>query len=276
MPKKPVSKNKKRNTTRVRAFKAWCKEHSAGIFIAVSIVGIIVAMVTMSLVQTNNEIAQAKKEMATYLHNKYGKEFVVENYRVEGDGFGVEGDPTADASPKDDSALKFEVWDRGKFSVGQHAYSDNYLRYMWSKQARQKSSSYIQTTFPENEGFSIETGPVDTVKFEFPQGITPTFEEALEKYGDQMFYRVSIRAVVDPADTEPSNDRLQQALKLARYVAGYSVLLPELYYNYRYSDFSAHDKGGNLLYQYSFAVKGQETQSITRVENIKEYYKKLR
>lgn len=276
MPKKSASKNKKRSATRVRAFKAWCKEHSVGLFIAMSLGVIIVGTATTAWIQADHEVTQAKKGMATYLHNKYGKEFVVENYRIEGDSFGSEGDPTADAYAKDDSALRFEVWDRGKYLIGQHVHSDDYLRYVWSKEARQKSFSYIQTTFPENEGFSIEAGPVDTVKFEFLQGITPTFEEALEKYGDQMFYRVSIRAVVDPADTEPSNDRLQQALKLARYVAGYSVQLPELYYNYRYSDFSAHDNGGNPLYQYSFAVKGQEVQGITSVENIKEYYKKLK
>lgn len=99
---------------------------------------------------------QAK--MASYLRDKYGKEFIVEDYRVEGSGLGVEGDPTADAYPKDNSHLKFEVWDRGKFHNDNHAYSDNYINAVWSKEQTQIMSNSVSQIFGYTPDYKATIG----------------------------------------------------------------------------------------------------------------------
>ena len=211
---------------------------------------------------------QAK--MATYLKEKYGKEFVVENYRVEGAGLGVEGDPTADARSVDEASLKFEVWDRGS---GQ--FSDDYLSYLWSKEARRKLDSFVQATFPRADEFLVSVAPRDTVNFKFSRGTTPSIEEALDKYGDQMLYSVTVKNTVHVADTEPSKEQLIQALKLFNYVSAQPVGLPRAYYLYKYPDFTQFDQAGKQQYQFSINAEGKELRDVN-AENIKPYYEKLR
>lgn len=254
----------------------WHKRYRVLIIIMAAFLLVVAAYATITSIQYHNEASDARPKMAGYLENKYGKKFVIENYRVEGDGFAVEGDPTADAYPEENSALRFEVWDRGRYKEGEHAYSDDYLKHLWSQQAREDSAAFIQASFPENEYFSVTVGPIDSVSFKFAQGSTPTFKEALSKYGDQMYYRLSVRSAVEPAGVEPSSERLQQVLKLVRYVADYPVGIPEVNYHYRYDDYPGRDDDGKQRYQYSISAEGEELKNISSVEDVKKYYKDIR
>ena len=72
-------------------------------------------------------------KMKAYLEEKYGKEFVVENYRVEGSGLGVEGDPVADAWPKSEPDKKFMVYNlANNYKMGRYSYKDSYINTLLS------------------------------------------------------------------------------------------------------------------------------------------------
>lgn len=79
---------------------------------------------------------KAMAGMQAYLQEKYGQEFVVYNYRIEGGGFGVEGYPTAGAYSTNSPNMAFTVWDHA--GVGgdsdKHSYHDSYLSALWARE----------------------------------------------------------------------------------------------------------------------------------------------
>lgn len=117
--------------------------------LAMIVIGIIVVLFGMKVMSNKAVISMnpEEKKMATYLQEKYGKEFVVKNYRVEGAGLGVEGDPTAEGYPKDDTSLEFVVIDRGKFKEGKHAYSDDYPGAVWSREESENIKPKLKEIF---------------------------------------------------------------------------------------------------------------------------------
>ena len=80
---------------------------------------------------------QAK--MTKYLEDKYGKEFVVENVRREGQGLGVEGNMVGDATSKGEE-IHFRV-----IEGSSSEYHDTYVNESWSKEASSDLDKYIQS-----------------------------------------------------------------------------------------------------------------------------------
>lgn len=136
-------------------------------WIAIVII-ILLAVVVQFIVSTSNNLAR-QNDMARYLRNKYGKEFVVENYRIEGRGIGVEGDPTADAYLKSDKDnLRFKVWDYGDPNGSSHQYQDNYINQLWSKEYLDEIKPEIKSILYNNISYesavrfnSSEDGKID-------------------------------------------------------------------------------------------------------------------
>lgn len=259
MPKKSASRNKKRSTTRVRVFKAWCKEHSVGLFIAMSLGVIIVGTATTAWIQADHEVTQAKKGMATYLHDKYGKEFVVENYRIEGDTFGSEGEPTADAYPKDSHKLKFEIRDRGVYKAGQHAFYDEYTEALWTQEEIKLLDKSLKEIIGYLPSYSLEIHLSEDMKEII------TFDEAARKYGKSINYSLHINSseVFDRLDKKLFAGQYLQIMNLIK-ARGVSVVLS---YSIAVSDKKA---------QYGISMGGEDFEKITNTEQIVKEFKSWR
>jgi hypothetical protein len=146
-------------------------------WIAIVII-ILLAVVVQFIVSTSNNLAR-QNDMARYLRNKYGKEFVVENYRIEGRGIGVEGDPTADAYLKSDKdSVRFKVWDYGDPNGSSHQYRDNYINQLWSREYLDEIKPEIKAILYDDVAYEVavyfnssKAGKMDYKKY------IPSFKE---------------------------------------------------------------------------------------------------
>lgn len=131
--------------------------------------------------------------MKKYLENKYGQEFVVENYRVEGAGLGVEGDPVADAYPVNDENLSFRVVDTGEYKAGKHSYYDTYPDKLWSAKIEGRLNSMVNDVFGDGVGISqIELNSDISVGRDI-NGHIPGYEEAFSKYGKKIYLTIRLK-----------------------------------------------------------------------------------
>lgn len=159
--------------------------------------------------------AVAQIQMAVYLKEKYGKEFLVENYRVEGSGIGVEGDPTADAYPSGDTSLRFEVWDRGTFSIGQHAYSDNFVNAVWSAEQTKAIARELESIMGYKPDYKVTVGFGGELK---TYRTIVTFQEALEENSSKMSFQLDIypRERIDVKSRNLHSGRILQVVGLLK------------------------------------------------------------
>lgn len=125
--------------------------------------------------------------MEWYLEDKYGKEFVVENYRVEGATLGIEGDPIADAFPKDDPSVRFTVWDRGQYRNNEHAYSDEYLGATWRKEEVENLATPLKQIIGYTPYYTLEVyTPVEIDQINSSKGLI-SFNEARKNSVNKSF-----------------------------------------------------------------------------------------
>ena len=107
----------------------------------------------------NGGVLVEQQKMAQYLKEKYGKEFVIENYRIEGNGIGVEGDPTADAylSSKNEG-IRFKVWDYGNINEGTHQYRDDYINQRWNNEYSSEIRFKLKSILHKDVEYKVSTG----------------------------------------------------------------------------------------------------------------------
>lgn len=180
-------------------------------------IGIIILVVVLSFALywiTIGGSMNAQAKMARYLEDKYGKEFVVENYRIEGAGIGVEGDPTADAHPSDNTSLSFKVWDRGKYKINQHSYSDNYINAVWSEEQTEVLSDDLKQIFgyiPEYKVIIGYGGQLDSYY------TIPEFNDAIIKYPQDISVELQVNDRYTEGEQGPElTDRLWGSISLLR------------------------------------------------------------
>lgn len=158
---------------------------------------IIAAIIITPILLHYAGVEYSKWKMQTYLQDKYKKEFVVKNYRIEGAGLGVEGDPTADAYPKDNPDIKFKVWDYGRPVVGPHSYDDGYLSVAWKREYIQRVRDRVVDIVGEGVKYdlSISYNRSLLLEIDFSRGV-PKFSQYkdspgtaidLSIYGDREF-----------------------------------------------------------------------------------------
>lgn len=104
------------------------------------------------------EARRALADMKNYLDNKYGQSFVVENYRIEGGGFAVEGDPTADAYPEMNTDVRFTVWDYGDYKAGSRLFRDNYLSRLWSREFTNELEPKLRQALHQELDYTVDLG----------------------------------------------------------------------------------------------------------------------
>lgn len=159
------------------------------------VIPVVVIMVIVGglYLKSSFELNSAQADMKGYLQNKYGQEFVVENYRIEGAGIGVEGDPEADAYPVDNENLSFKVVDTGEYKAGKHSYYDTYPDKLWSTKIEGRLNSMVNDTFGDGVSVSqIELNSDISVGRDI-NGDIPAYEEAFSKYGKKIYLTIRLK-----------------------------------------------------------------------------------
>ncbi|MFZ1248886.1 MAG: hypothetical protein WAQ24_01030 [Candidatus Saccharimonadales bacterium] len=137
-----------------------------------------------------------QKKMANYLKGKYGQEFVVENIRTDGSGFGVRGETRGDAYPKNNTKMIFRIASAGG------GYHDQYAGAIWSdaEESALRGRFGGQLEWPSSLKVNIAIYPPDDVKVNSP---IPKLRDALEKYRIKIAYDVVIsEKIYDSAQDE--------------------------------------------------------------------------
>ena len=121
------------------------------------------------------EASQAQAAMKTYLHSKYGEEFIVERPEKNGSGLGVEGWFEATAYPKNHTDIRFIVM---LSSSGKH---DGYAGAVWSKEETDRLKPIIQRIFSKDVVYSVTIQSSMTLQTKDIQvdGVIPRFALSL-------------------------------------------------------------------------------------------------
>lgn len=210
-----------------------------------------------------------------YLNEKYGQEFMVENVRVEGVGLGVEGSWRADAYPKSNSSLKFEI---GRDQTTGDINFDSFLQTLWTEQGSKEVEAFLTEQLPENDGYHLRimAGPTTGQFYQSVQGTTPSLTDMLEKHRGQLSYNLIVRGVVHASTEEPGSERLDEAFKVASFARGVGIDRTNAGYIYRDSSFKEKDKVGQQLYQYSIGAENDSLRDLQTASDLNKYFKKLR
>lgn len=155
------------------------------------------------IMQDSKKSDELMKNMAEYLKNTYGKEFVVEKPESKGnEGFGYK--PVAIAHPKDLPGVSFQV----TYYTGDKKYDDNYLGYLWSYQATQ----VVQKQLKELYGEELPLIYTFNINDKSLKGLN--YPEVLEKYGDRALQDIFYCVFLDkPIDKKKEAQRAFEVLK---------------------------------------------------------------
>lgn len=166
-----------------------------------------------------------QREMQTYLQEKYAKDFVVERPKITGSGIGVKGIYVAEAFPKDNKTLRFDV---GRYQDISRFY-DKYSGTVWANE-EYPHVEQIMNNFTRGKisGLELKTHIITDAEPDPIVGRVPNIDEAIDKYRDRFFYSLSFLYDVDTLD-EPTIEEIRaQFVKLADYInskgAGLSYL----------------------------------------------------
>ncbi len=249
-----------------------------GIIAIVVGIGIVVAGTLLYINKNSPKNTKETAAMSQYLNHKYGKQFTVENYRVEGEGLAVEGDPTGDAHPTDNPNLVFKVWDTGNYKSNEHSYSDQYLRVLWSNQAKESAETSLTPKLSQVEGVIADVYPTQGSRLDSYTGLTGktiSLDEALATFGNDVHFSLTVRSKAGTSD-EPSAFNLEQALEIFKYAKDKGVLILSAHYLYRQDNFEQVDDSGQRLYQYSIGGDNVTSNSILAADNLRVHFKQIR
>jgi len=253
--------------------------HWIGVFLLIAFLIVLAIAISNPIKIESTEYASEERQMSQYLQEKYGKEFVVGNYRIEGSGLAVEGDPAGDAYPIDDPTLQFKVWDRGNYVLDEHAYSDKYLETLWSEQGKEAVEQFINTELPDVDSFQLTIRPSvgsQLESYELFTGGTLPLSEALNRFGKDVELTLGVRSKTDALNEEPSVYELERALKVFKYVANTGANSQGVNYVYKDAGFNEKNEYGQELYQYSIGTDTTDISAINTLDDLRVYFKKLR
>lgn len=234
-------------------------------------IGIISTMNKDKVPQENIDQANS---MVQYLQDKYGQEFTVENVRAEGTGLGVKGTWMADAYPKSDPSLKFEI---GRSQTTGGINFDSFLQTLWTKQASGDVENFLSEQLPENDGYYLRVmaGSTNSDFYKSLQGETPSLTEMLEKHRDQLSYNLSVRAVSKLTTEEPASEQLNAAFKVINFAKELDIDDTSAGYAYRDPSFTEKDKSGQQEYQYRIRVERENLKNIQAATDLSKYFSEL-
>lgn len=156
-----------------------------------------------------------QKGMESYLKDKYDKDFVVKRPRLQGTGIAITGSWRAEAHPKDDKSLVFEV---GRVQ-DEERFFDNYTKVVWKKEELPRVYEFLKSIYPSNlskvdlsVGINTaqEPGPID--------GTVPAIDVAIRKYSNKFYYRLGLEIHMDSFDGQAKSDIRSQFIKIYDFV----------------------------------------------------------
>ncbi len=265
----PVANKERKQQARNANTKYGWRRPLGALIIAVMIlaVGFIITLYTSGGI-TLGQQAQFEK----YLNEKYGQEFVVENVRETGVSLGGKGSWEADAYPKSDSSLRFRIersQTTNKISV------DTFLQELWTKQGNDKVAAFISSEFPDNEGYFLTITPGSNpgiALYDSIQRTTPTLEDALGKYRDEIVYSLSVNDVTNVSSNEPSTVPLENAKRVVDFVKSQGAGISSVNYGYRDASFTERNRSGQQKYQYRIKLEREALQKISSPSDLKQYF----
>lgn len=141
-----------------------------------------------------------QKKMEMYLKDKYGKEFVVGKPERKASGLGVEGYLEAEAYPKDDSSLKFEV------RSSSTATSDEYAGATWAREEKARLNPTVKKLFG-NSNYKIEVVTSFTLQSQGinMQGSVINLNDGAAAYGHKIAYTLDIFSNSIPNDEQKNS-----------------------------------------------------------------------
>lgn len=217
-----------------------------------------------------------QSKMAAYLKEKYGQEFVVKEVRVTGAGLGVQGSWRADAYPKSDPSVKFEI--RRSQTTNEIDY-ETFLQTKWTKEGSIEVEDFISKNLPDNEGYYLEITPGNSpgnTLYDLVQGSTPSLSEVLKIHKDNIVYTLSVNDVVSTSKAEPSDEPLKNAMKVIDFVKAKAVGMPSINYGYRDTSFTEKTSSSQQKYQYRIKLEREALQKVNSLSDLKQYFEVIK
>jgi hypothetical protein len=213
-------------------------------------------------------------KMEKYLEEKYGKEFVVDNVRVQGAGIGVDGELHATATLQTNTDITFDV--RGGAKGKNTRYDDDFLTTLWSSQAREKAEVFIQKELEGVVDYSVDVQVSDDFIFNYPMfGQTIDLYQALSGYPESISaYILSVRSI-GTEEEEPSGSSLEKAFKIVSFAKEQPFGNPEVYYLYKNSSYNQTDESGKPKYQFRISVAHSDLMSVSSPDDLRKYFDNL-
>lgn len=236
------------------------------------LVGILILIGLAYWIVGGGNVTSEQKKMESYLEKKYGKEFVVKNYRIEGSGLGVEGDPVADAYPKDDNSLKFKVRDRGV-----DIFADTYAQLYWSKQGEMLLSKTMTRQISDTKSISFSvTGGLNqnffTIK-DYPFiGTIPDVQDVLKKYSDRLMTSFAVQGIDTAPAQEPSDMQLKKAYDVMIFANNFGISTGSVGYTYSDFDYTKKNSKGDKTPRYSIVMEASKLSALHEPEQLRKYF----
>ena len=162
------------------------------------IIPTVIMLVIFGIFYTKSTIDDhiAQSHMQSYLKRKYGQEFIVENYRIEGAGLGVDGVAKAEAYAKSDHTIRFMVKGFPGDSPYSNNYWDGYPDMMWAKHLKKDIDPMIKNVFGADTSLaSIEVYSIPAVNQRIGKEI-PLYRDAFQRFGKDIHVAVRIKSRV--------------------------------------------------------------------------------
>ena len=207
-----------------------------------------------------------REEISRYLKDKYGREFVIENIRAEGAGFGVKGSVCADVSVKN-SDIKSKLC---KSQVTGDYNNDTYPQEVWSKQDYDKTKKFLEGNVKGVDLYrvTVRVNTEDSL-YQTLRGDLPSFEYIKDK-SSNFGYVLSVFVTRDNINNSIYDD----VYKLVQYVKNKNSINPEIYFNYRDIDFSKKYPGDK--YQHFISIDKNHLNKITSPNDIAQYVEEIK
>lgn len=139
-----------------------------------------------------------QKGMESYLKDKYDKDFVVKRPRLQGTGIAITGSWRAEAHPKDNESLIFEV---GRLQEKEQFF-DSYTSAVWKEEERPRVEVLLKSLYQQAPSFDLNVG-IPSAQAPNPiRGTVPSIATAIKEHGNNFFYSLSLKLKVSTLNSK--------------------------------------------------------------------------
>jgi hypothetical protein len=228
-----------------------------------------------------NEVEQSevKVQMEQYLQEKYGKEFTMKKPYFYTAQLGSQRETISNGHPKDNPQIKVKV------TTGPEGTHDNYLLEYEINEANIRMKKTLDDVYGKDNAFPDSSfGLDDHTVYDQKWGRTPSLDELIGKYSNQMDYKLCM-VVFKDLNPEQFTEECKNVYKIVNYMKSLKLketsitvyYLPASYKKKFVSMIS--DKGIRELdsskktYTFGIYIDGKNLNQIKSPEDIKKYIK---